>query len=90
MTPSPTTATQTAGLERSGSSSSARSLSDSLAAYQQQFDGLRSLEKNAPANLEAVRRAIATTTARLAAAERTAGELKNAYERGDRERRGTS
>jgi hypothetical protein len=53
---------------------------DSLAVYQEQFDGLRRLERNAPENLEAVRQAIVTTTARLAAAERTAGELKDAYE----------
>ena len=53
---------------------------DALAVYQRQFDGLRSLEKDAPANLAAVRRAIAAMTARLVAAERTADELKDTYE----------
>ena len=51
----------------------------SLDAQQEQFDRMRRLEKNAPANLAAVREAIAATGTRLSAAERTAANLESAY-----------
>ena len=50
-----------------------------LDAQQEQFDRMRRLEKNAPANLESVRDSIAATGIRLSATEQTAAKLKSAF-----------
>ena len=51
----------------------------SLDAQQDQFDRMRRLEKNAPANLAVVRQSIAAAGSRLVAAEKTAADLESAY-----------
>ncbi|MEO9008823.1 MAG: hypothetical protein ABI382_00325 [Nakamurella sp.] len=50
-----------------------------LDAQQEQFDRMRRLEKNAPANLESVRDSITSTGIRFSATEQTAAKLKSAY-----------
>jgi predicted nucleic acid-binding Zn-ribbon protein len=51
----------------------------SLDAQQEQFDRMRRLEKNAPANLAAVRESISALSTRLTAAEETASDLESTY-----------
>ncbi len=55
------------------------SIQDSLQAQEKSFDSLRALEKNAPANLAAVREAIAVASARLPASTATLDRLKKRY-----------
>ena len=55
------------------------SIQDSLLAQETSFDSLRALEKNAPANLAAVRESIAATSARLSASMATLDRLKKRY-----------
>ena len=55
------------------------SIRDSLLAQEKSFDSLRALEKNAPANLAAVRESIAATSARLSASTATLDRLKKRY-----------
>ena len=55
------------------------SIQDSLLAQETSFDSLRVLEKNAPANLAAVRESIAATSARLSASTATLDRLKKRY-----------
>ena len=55
------------------------SIQDSLLAQETSFDSLRALEKNAPANLAAVRESIAATSARLSASTATLDRLRKRY-----------